>query len=111
MPKRTLTQQFVDSCSVAPKQSKTDYFDTKVNGLLLKVLKSGKRNYYLRYKNAHGKTCERRLSSVDATGISLREARELAQKKLAMIAMGEDPFAVAEELKEVLIKSLLTRKG
>lgn len=49
MPKQLLTQQFVDSpLSCEPGKSKVDFFDSKVTGLLLKVLASGKKTVTVR---------------------------------------------------------------
>jgi hypothetical protein len=101
MPKKTLTQGFVDSATPEQGKNKTDYFDTKVNGLLLKVLQTGKRTFYIRYKNDRNKLIEKRLTAIDATALSLNEARELAQQKLAQIALGEDPFEKTELLKGI----------
>lgn len=101
MPRKSLTQNIVDTTKAPTNKAKIDHFDTKVNGLLLKVLKSGKKNYYLRYTNERGKQHEKRLSPVDATGLSLKDARDLAHKKLAQIAVGENPFSKADKLKDI----------
>ena len=100
MPKQLLTQQFVDSpLSCEPGKSKVDFFDSKVTGLLLKVLASGKKTYYLRYSNLRGKVVEQKLAS--AENLKLADARKLAQEKLAQLAMGEDPFEKKAALKTV----------
>ena len=101
MPKLTLTQTFIENAVCEPNKSKVDYFDTKVVGLLLKVLSSGKKSFYLRFKNERGLMVERRLSNIDATVIKLTEARILAQKTLSQVAMGIDPFESKTELKQV----------
>lgn len=43
MPKQVLTQSFVDKVKCDSSKPKVDYFDTKVSGLVLKVLISGKK--------------------------------------------------------------------
>ena len=101
MPRENLTQTLIDTVICDADKSKVDYFDTKVRGLLLKVLKSGKKNYYLRYKNERNSVVEKRLASSDATIMKLNDARQLAQKYLAQIAMGEDPFATKAALQTV----------
>ena len=101
MPTETLTQTFIDSVAADTNKSKVDYFDTKVRGLLLKVLASGKKSFYLRYKNNRGQMVEKKLSDSDATILKLAEARILAQTLLSKIAMGEDPFAKKADLKKV----------
>ena len=97
MPQQKLTQTFVDT--VQPQQKKVDYFDSLQTGLLLKVLPSGKKTYYLRYRDDRGKMRERKLA--DATILSLKDARTLARQKLAQIALGEDPFAKQAALRDV----------
>lgn len=106
MPSENLTQLFVDTIVMGDtNKPKVDYFDTKTHGLLLKVLKSGKKSFYLRYKNARGKTVEKLLSSADATVLSLCDARSLASKYLSQIALGVDPFALQQALKQVPLVS------
>ena len=102
MPKQVLTQSFVDKVKCDSSKPKVDYFDTKVSGLVLKVLISGKKSYYLRYQDKRGKVTEKRLSSVDATALQLNEARALATGYLNKIAVGDDPFATKAELKQVI---------
>lgn len=101
MPKLQLTQSFVDTATCETNSSKTDYYDSKVNGLILKVLQSGKRNFYLRYQNERGKWTEKKISSIDASVLKLPQARTLAQQHLSSLAMGNDPFAAKAELKQV----------
>jgi len=101
MPAENLTQTFIDNITCSTNKSKVDYFDTKMRGLLLKVLASGKKNFYLRYKNNRGQMVEKKLADSDATILKLAEARSLAQALLSKIAMGEDPFAAKAELKKV----------
>ena len=97
MASQLLTPNFIQKvCSDKPK---TDYFDTKVTGLLLKVLNTGRKSFYLRYRNTRNKQVETKIA--DASVISLSDARTLAQKYLAQIAMGEDPFAKKADLKKV----------
>jgi integrase len=100
MPKQLLTQQFVQSSSFcANGAAKVDYFDTKVTGLVLKVLKSGRKTYYLRYEDDRGKKQEKKLGGADV--LSLAEARRLATEKLAALAVGQDPFQAKKTMKEV----------
>lgn len=90
MAKATLCQSFVDQVVCPSNKNKMDYFDSKTTGLLLKVLPTGRKTYYLRYKNLRGKQAEQKLATADV--LKLSQARELAQQKLAQLAMGEDPF-------------------
>lgn len=97
--KITLTQTFVDSLSCRQGKTKDDYFDTKTTGLLVQVLISGRRTYYLRFQNLRKKAVQCKL--VDASLVKLSDARILAKKYLAQIAMGEDPFAAKSALRTV----------
>jgi integrase len=97
--KITLTQTFVDSLSCRQGKTKDDYFDTKTTGLLVQVLISGRRTYYLRFQNLRKKAVQCKL--VDASLVKLSDARILAKKYLAQIAMGEDPFAAKSTLRTV----------
>ena len=91
MPSQNLTQSFVDRSNLCPKgKKKIDYFDLKLTGLLLKVLYSGQKTWYLRYATDHGRMREKKLAS--ATVLTLAEARELARRYLSDIAQGNDPF-------------------
>jgi integrase len=100
MPRQNLTQQFVQSSNLCPAgTSKVDYFDTKTSGLILKVLRSGRKTFYLRYDDNRGKKQEKKLGSADV--LSLSDARRMATDKLAALAMGEDPFEQQALLKSV----------
>ena len=99
MPKQLLTNSFVQDARCPADKPSIDHFDTKITGLLLKVLRSGRKSYYLRYKNLRGKKTEVKLA--DASILPAADARELARKHLAQLAMGEDPFAAKSELKLV----------
>lgn len=100
MPSQNLTQTFVDRSNLCPKgKKKVDYFDLKLTGLLLKVLDSGRKTWYLRYANAHGRIREKKLAS--ATVLTLADARELARRHLSDIAQGNDPFDAAAAMKAI----------
>jgi len=98
MPKAKLTQKLIDTMRVDTGKRKEDYFDTEVKGLLVEVRQNGK-TYYLRYQDQRSKTNQKKLA--DATILKLSDARKLAQEKLAMIAMGQDPFEQKKALKDV----------
>lgn len=99
MSKITLTQAFVDSLACPIGKNRADYFDTKTTGLLVQVLISGRKTYYLRYQNDRKKTVQTKL--VNAHLIKLSDARKLADNMRTKIAMGEDPFAHKKILKDV----------
>lgn len=91
MPSQVLTQSLVGRNNLClPGKCKTDYFDQKVTGLLLKVLASGRKTWYLRYVNPHGRRREKKLALAEV--LNLAEARQLARRHLGSIAQGNDPF-------------------
>lgn len=90
MPSARLTQRFVEATNPLPEgKSKVDYFDTQLPGLLLKVLASGRKTYYIRYRNPHGRRAELKLAH--ASVLSVAEARQLAAERLAALTRGQDP--------------------
>lgn len=99
MPKENLTQNFVDKLLANSDKSKCDYFDIKQSGFLLKILGTGRKSYYIRYRNQRGKQVEVKIADDNITKLS--DARKMAAKYLAQIAMGEDPFEKKTELKKV----------
>lgn len=99
MTKQSLTQQFVETATCPAGKQKADYFDTKLSGFLLKVSPSGKRSYYIRYKDAHERKKEKRL--LDASQVNLQDARQHAQHILSRLALGEDPFAEQQSKRQV----------
>ena len=90
MPKLELTQSFIEAVKVESNTSSTDYYDKKVVGLLLKVLPSGRKTFYIRYKDVENCGCQRKIGN--AAILSVIEARDLARLYLAKISLGQDPF-------------------
>jgi integrase len=107
MSKVTLTQSFVDAAQCLSHKTKHDYFDTKVIGLLLKVLPSDRKSYYLRGCDIRGHKFEKKFA--DAKTTKLESARSLATQYLAQITLGQDPFAKKKELKKVPTMEAFTR--
>lgn len=90
MPKQLLTQTFVDAVQCPRSHNKLDYRDTKRSGLTLKVLRSGKKSYYIVFRSSDGRRVEKRFA--DAAVMPLNSARSQAQTLLAQFAVGKDPF-------------------
>lgn len=78
-----LTQLAIDKMAVPP--SKADYRDTRLKGLVLRVMPSGTKSFYCEY--ARGKRVW--LGRADVLGVS--EARESARVILADFYRGIDP--------------------
>lgn len=72
-----------------PQDKVFEVYDTDVQGLALRVLPSGNKTYYLRYRLESG---ERKRLKLGLHGpLKPPTARELALKTLAQVAHGEDP--------------------
>lgn len=99
MSKVALTQSFVDNATCPADKTKCDYFDTKVIGLLLKVLPSDRKSFYLRSNDSRGKLFEKKFANAKVS--KLEGARTMANNYLARITLGEDPFAKKKALKAV----------
>ncbi len=87
MPKAHLTHRAIDTF-VAGRWM-TDYWDEQLPGFGVRVSKSGRKTFIVRYKGASGS--KRRLNLGVYPVMSLAEARDQAREKLAAIAKGEDP--------------------
>jgi integrase len=92
MPKMELSQSFVKNITLEEGAKSVDYFDQRLTGLLLKVLNSGRKTYYIRFKDHRGKNAQRKIGN--ATILNLSEARRLARRYLAEINMGVNPFTL-----------------
>ena len=57
-------------------------------------LPSGRKTYYIRYKDKRKVSAQRKLGN--AVILTLSDARALARRKLAEIAMGEEPFSLIQ---------------
>lgn len=99
MPVIQLTQPFINNAQCPAGKLKIDYFDSKTTGLVFTVLASGRKTFYIRFLDDHRKTVQKRIG--DATYVKLFDIRELAIKYFGQIALGKNPFAELEELKNV----------
>ena len=90
--KRNFTDAFVNSAKALPdnnnKLKTTEYHDTKVSGLRLRVSPSGGKSWSLRYR-ANGK--HRRIALGKVGIVSLADARNAARQIIAEVANDGDP--------------------
>lgn len=98
MPKIALSQQLVKSAKCPIGKAKWDLFDSNCKGLMLETRSTGGKTFYLRYQDARGRT--RQLKLADERDISYAQAKQLADKQRNNIAMGIDPSADKQSLKE-----------
>lgn len=92
MPKIKLSQQFIAGQLHCPEgKNRIEYCDADLPGLYIEVRATspGKGTYYLRYKNAAGKTSHKKLGRTH--DITLAEARKQAKTLKAEIALGTEP--------------------
>ena len=94
-----LTPQLVKSTACPADKGKVDLFDSYCKGLMLEVRYTGGKTFYLRYQDARGKTRQLRLA--DERDVSLAQARQLADKRRAQIALGIDPAIDKASLRSV----------
>jgi integrase len=99
MPKIRLTPQFIKSVVCQQGTRKTLFFDADCKWLVLEVRATGTATYYLRYQDSRSKT--RLLKVGDERDLSLAQARQIADKYRAMIAMGQDPALDKAQLRQV----------
>ena len=77
MPKVELTQSFIHNARVDLKTRSLDCYDKKIRGLLLKVSASGRKTFYIRFKDSAGLNRQRKIGN--AAILTLDEARALAR--------------------------------
>ena len=63
MPKLNLTQSFVSKAKVEESITSVDYYDERIPGLLTKVFPSGRKTYYIRYKDKRKVSSQRKLGN------------------------------------------------
>jgi integrase len=112
MPVVPLTQQFVDhELHCPPDKKRIEMCDANSPGLYAEVRSVNPANptWYLRYRDATGKTCHERIGAV--RDISLADARRRAKELKAKIALGSNPQEEARAAKAVLtLKEFLEEK-
>ena len=89
-----LTPEFIENNLHCPEgKHRTEYVDKGGTGLYLEVRATspGQGTFYLRYKDANGKTCHEKIGRT--TEIDLDEARKRAKMLKAEITLGKDPKA------------------
>jgi len=112
MPVIALNQHYVDhELHCPPDKKRIEWCDANAPGLYAEVRSVNPANptWYLRYKDAAGKTCHLRIGAVRA--ISLADARKKAKELKAKIALGANPQEEARAAKAVLtLKEFLEEK-
>lgn len=83
-----ITKRLVDALKA---RSKADVFawDSELKGFGVRVKPSGTKNFLIQYRNPEGRT--RRLVLGQYGALTPEGARDIARRKLAAVADGEDP--------------------
>jgi integrase len=100
-----LTQTIVQKITPTGKRQKIK--DLVLPGLLLRVEPSGKKTWYIDYKRSNGQRTYHKIGSAEI--LTVVQARDVAQKFLASVTLGNDPVEETEAVEEVK-KELLTLK-
>jgi integrase len=100
-----LTQTIVQKITPTGKRQKIK--DLVIPGLLLRVEPSGKKTWYIDYKRPNGQRTYHKIGPAEI--LSVMQARDVAQKFLASVKLGNDPVETKEEPKEgpLILKQLL----
>jgi len=102
MPIINLSDLSPDKMICPPELRRVELVDVGGLGLYCELRRSspGVGTYYLRYKDANGKTCHQKIGSTAV--ISLADARARAKRLKAEITLGADPRADAKARKAVI---------
>ena len=99
----SLTSAFIQNNLQCPDgQRRIEYVDRGGTGLYIEVRATspGQGSYYLRYKDANGKTCHRKIGRT--TEMELDDARRQARKLKAEITLGADPQAELKAKRSII---------
>jgi integrase len=106
--KRLLTDRFCAGAKPRDGELQTDYFDTQVSGLALRVTQNGHRSWTF-HCTLGGK--RKRLTFGSYPAISLGGARTLADEARVAVAAGHDPSLTATETLQHICELYMARDG
>jgi len=106
--KRHLTDRFCAGAKPRDGEIQTDYFDTQVSGLALRVTQNGHRSWTF-HCTLGGK--RKRLTFGTYPTVSLSAARTRADEARAAIAEGRDPSLAATETLRHICELYMARDG
>ncbi|MEY4591438.1 MAG: hypothetical protein RIR18_333 [Pseudomonadota bacterium] len=91
MPVVLFTSAFVKAPPPCPdNRRRVDFFDTRMQGLVLEVRRSGGATYHVRYYDMAGRIRQMKIGCTSL--ISLTQARQKAREWRARVALGDDPL-------------------
>ena len=106
MSKRKLNSRLLSD--VKPLDKAFEIYDTDLPGFVLRVQPSGLMTYYLRYRRPDGRQTRVKLGS--HPGITIAQARALAQKTLASVYNGEDPAKEKQAARQHTLRAFLEKE-
>jgi integrase len=107
MTRRLLTDRFCAAAKAREGEAQTDYFDTQVSGLALRV-SEGRKSWTLHYTLASKR---RRLTFGAYPSVPLAAARTRADEAKVVVAAGRDPHAIASETLQAICDEYMAREG
>ncbi|EFI32753.1 integrase family protein [Desulfonatronospira thiodismutans ASO3-1] len=99
MSVKLLKQNYVNKLECLDGKEKLRVYDEKLKGLMLEVRPTGIKTYFLKYKTPRGGYKQIKLGR--NSFLSVEQARDIAAKVLADVAMGKDPQDEKKTLKVV----------
>jgi integrase len=99
MPKRELTDAFIQSDQSVPKSGRIEWYDTRATGLCLRISSNGHKSlvFVTRYPG-HTAPSRRRIARVNGN-TSIKEVRKLAWDWQDQVDQGIDPVAELRDAK------------
>ena len=99
MPRVAITAKFARDVTCPPEREKIDFFDREQQGFLLEVRPSGRKAFYQRYVDAHGR--QRQFKIGAANVLSVHQARRKGRSVVAEALLGPDPQVRRQELRTI----------
>ena len=99
MPTVKLSAEIIKKTCCPHGKLRWDLYDAAIAGFLIEIRPSGKKTYYLRYRDQRGRRKQYKIG--DADTLTFSQAKNAAQRLKANISTGEDPLAQKVSLRNV----------
>ncbi|GAA0728983.1 site-specific integrase [Sphingomonas japonica] len=99
MPKLKIDSSSVLLARCQDGRKKTDYWDTRIRGLVLEVRASGGKTFYLRYQDQHGRQRQHKICALG--DLTVDKVRREAQRLRSEVVLGGDPAAAKADIKAI----------
>lgn len=104
---KKLTKRIVESVETH-KESEIFVWDSEIKGFGLRVFPTGRRTYFIQYRNQYNRTRRKKIGVHGA--ITAEQARDEAKKILGEVAKGEDPSKNQQNLRNKKTMADLARE-